>query len=183
VVDLGAFHDPAHLRTTWQQVVAAAERHYEPGRFTTFVGFEWTLHPNFVNLHRNVVFRGTDVPELPFSSIESRRPEDLWNYMETARAAGSDVLAIPHNANKSDGLMFQTVDSDGNPIDAAYAAIRMANEPLVEAFQINSRSRGSPRSTQHFHPTTSSPTSRFVKGSSAPRGGFQSLPGATPARP
>jgi hypothetical protein len=143
-VDLGAFHDPAHLRTTWQQVVAAAERHYEPGRFTTFVGFEWTLHPNFVNLHRNVVFRGTDVPELPFSSIESRRPEDLWNYMETARAAGSDVLAIPHNANKSDGLMFQTVDSDGNPIDAAYAAIRMANEPLVEAFQIKGQSEVHP---------------------------------------
>jgi hypothetical protein len=143
-ISLDEFSDPDHLRSTWQEVVAAAERHYEPGRFTSLVGFEWTSAVNLANLHRNVVFRGTDVPELPFSSQESRRPEDLWAYMESARSNGSDVLAIPHNANKSDGLMFQMVDSDGNPIDGAYATRRMANEPVVEAIQIKGQSEAHP---------------------------------------
>jgi hypothetical protein len=143
-LSLDEFSDPDHLRSAWQEVVAAAERHYEPGRFTTLVGFEWTSAVNLANLHRNVVFRGTDVPELPYSSTESLRPEDLWAYMEAARSNGSDVLAIPHNANKSDGLMFKLVDSDGRPIDAAYAARRMANEPVVEAIQIKGQSEVHP---------------------------------------
>jgi len=152
-VSLDAFSDPDHLRSTWREVVDAAERHYAPGRFTTLVGFEWTSAVNLANLHRNVVFRGTDVPELPFSSQESRRPEDLWTYMESARSNGSDVLAIPHNANKSDGLMFQSINSDGDPIDALYAERRMANEPVIEAFQIKGQSE--------VHPTLS-PNDEFA---------------------
>jgi len=143
-VSLAEFSDPEHLKSSWHEVVAAAERHYEPGRFTTLVGFEWTSAVNLANLHRNVVFRGADVPELPFSAQESLRPEDLWAYMESARSNGSDVLAIPHNANKSDGLMFQLVDSDGDPIDAVYAARRMANEPVMEAIQIKGQSEVHP---------------------------------------
>lgn len=143
-VSLEEFADPEHLKSVWQEMIKAAERHYEPGRFTTLVGFEWTSAINLANLHRNVVFRGTDVPDLPFSAMDSLRPEDLWAYMEAARSHGSDVLAIPHNANKSDGLMFQLVDSDGQPIDAAYAARRMANEPVVEAIQIKGQSEVHP---------------------------------------
>lgn len=130
---------PAVVRSNWQEVVNAAERHYRPGEFSTLVGYEWTSIPDHRNLHRNVIFRGGEgkVPELPFSALDSSVPQDLWDYMDDARARGMDVLAIPHNANLSDGRMFPVEqDERGEPLDATYAQSRMRNEPLVEVSQI-----------------------------------------------
>lgn len=132
------------LRTNWQHYVDLAERYYRPGEFTTFVGYEWSALPEFQNLHRNIIFKGLDVPEMPFSSLESLDPADLWDWMDKARDRGSDLLAIPHNSNLSNGQMFPAQKSDGSEIDKAYARQRMRNEPLVEVTQIKGTSETHP---------------------------------------
>ena len=128
-------HDPDVVRSAWRETVAAAEAHYEPGRFTTFVGYEFTGSPENQNLHRNVIFRGAAVPDLPFSRLDSFNPEDLWAWMDRNREAGIEALAIPHNSNGSNGLMFRLATYAGEPLDADYATVRSRNEPLVEITQ------------------------------------------------
>ena len=123
------------VRSAWRDVVEAAERHYDPGRFTTFIGYEFTGSPDNQNLHRNVIFRGSAVPGVPFSRLDSMNPELLWAWMDRNRDAGMEALAIPHNSNGSNGLMFKLETYDGEPLDAAYAEIRTRNEPLVEVTQ------------------------------------------------
>jgi hypothetical protein len=140
-----AFTDPALSRSVWSAIVATADEFYEPGSFTTFPAFEWTSNPNKRNLHRVVVFRDSArVPEMAYSALESERPEDLWNWMDAQREAGATLLAIPHNSNASDGLMFRTVDTEGQPLDAAYVAERMRNEPVYEITQIKGTSETHP---------------------------------------
>jgi Protein of unknown function (DUF3604) len=134
----------AWAQSTWQELIALADRHSIPGEFTAFVGYEYTPMPEGQNLHRNVIFRGSDVPVRPFSDLDSKNPEDLWAWMEKARADGSDVLAIPHNANGSNGLMYRRVDHAGRPIDARYAEIRLRNEPVSEVYQIKGQSEAHP---------------------------------------
>jgi hypothetical protein len=139
--ELGA---DAAMLAAWQKTIDAANAHYRPGEFTTFIGYEWTSHPDDrYNLHRNVIFRGNTAPR-PFSAADSRRPEDLWRYLDDTRAQGHPVLAIPHNANASEGRMFDGNDSDGRPIDADYAARRARNEPLVEIYQAKGASETHP---------------------------------------
>jgi len=139
--------DPALAKTAivdaWAREVEAANRNYKPGKFTTFIAYEWSSMPETKNLHRNVIFRGGTAP-LPFSSIDSNRPEDLWSWLERQRQDGYRVLAIPHNSNMSDGAMFDTVDSDGKPFTAAYAKRRLANEPLAEITQVKGQSETNP---------------------------------------
>lgn len=122
-------------RSAWLRTIEMANTNYQPGRFTTLIGYEWTSHPeNRYNLHRNVIFRDERAP-LPFTAIDSLRPEDLWTYLEANRVQGFEALAIPHNANASEGHMFGWVDSDGRSIDGAYARRRALNEPLNEIYQ------------------------------------------------
>ncbi len=128
-------------REAWADIVAAAERHNDPGTFTTFVAYEFTARGNAsANLHRNVIFRADRAPEVPFSAADSSNPEDLWRWMDAQRSAGIDGLAIPHNANGSNGEMFSAVSYAGEPLDAAYAQARMRNEPVVEIVQIKGQS-------------------------------------------
>lgn len=127
----------------WQQEKDAVTRYYAPGVFTTFLAYEWSSSPDMQNLHRNVIFRGTDAP-LPFSSADSPRPEDLWTYLEENRARGVEALAIPHNADVSNGVMYALEDSDGKPIDARYARRRALNEPLGEIYQSKGQSETHP---------------------------------------
>ena len=129
-------------RRAWLDIVEAADLYNTPGRFTTFVGYEYTTSSNDRgNLHRNVIFRGSDkLPALPFSRLNSLNPEDLWDWMDNLRDQGIESLAIPHNSNGSNGQMFKLVDWAGNPLDENYALQRMRNEPLVEITQIKGTS-------------------------------------------
>jgi hypothetical protein len=128
------------MAAAWTRATAAAEKWNEPGVFTTLHGFEWTSAPGGNNLHRTVVFRdGADRANqvLPFSTFDSQDPSDLWKYMDAyARKTGGQVLAIPHNGNLSNGLMYSAETFDGKPMDRAYAEARASHEPLFEATQI-----------------------------------------------
>ena len=132
---------PEIYRTAWSRITEAAEAHNDPGSFTAFVGFEWTSNPGKNNLHRNVIFRGgkeTADTIIPFSNFDSFDPEDLWRWMGTFEAkTGDRLLAIPHNGNLSNGLMFDDVTlTDKQPLDRDYAERRARWEPLYEVTQI-----------------------------------------------
>ena len=129
-------------KSAWVETVDAANEAYRPGQFTTFAAYEYTSSTEELgNLHRNVVFRGTDkLPAVPFSRLNSINPEGLWNWMDGLREQGIESLAIPHNSNGSNGAMFAFTDWAGNTIDQEYAEQRMRNEPLVEITQIKGTS-------------------------------------------
>jgi hypothetical protein len=126
---------PQAMKNAWDLEVKAANENYEPGKFTTFIGYEWSsMAQGKYNLHRNVIFNSDHAP-MPFSSADSDKPEDLWSYLEKTRASGIDVIAIPHNGNVSGGLMYDWNDSNGRPISEEYAQRRAMNEPLTEIVQ------------------------------------------------
>jgi len=144
-------------RTTWQEIVKVANKHYEPGKFTTFPAYEWTSSPGDTikyldgkqatfarNLHRNVFFKSDNVPDLPFSSFNSQNPEDLWDWMDIQRTKGIELLAMPHNGNMSDGFMYSTNQYNGSPMTLQYAQQRMRNEPINEVVQVKGQSMSHP---------------------------------------
>ena len=135
-----ALFDAAVYRDAWTTIVDAAERHNNPGTFTTFAAYEYTSSGDEMeNLHRNVVFADR-AAALPFSALDSNNPEDLWDWLDEQRANGIEALAIPHNPNGSNGLMFALEDQNGRPLDAGYAEQRMRNEPVVENTQVKGTS-------------------------------------------
>ena len=137
----GEINDPVIRKEAWDDIVATANRHNDPGKFTTFVAYEWTATTaERGNLHRNIIFKDDNVPDLPFSRLDSSNPEDLWGWMDGNREQGIESLAIPHNSNGSNGSMFMLTDYSGRPIDDAYANLRMRNEPLVEISQVKGSS-------------------------------------------
>ena len=140
---LPEFNDPKLLRSAWEKYSAISDKYYKPGKFTTFVGFEWTSAPQFQNLHRCVIFADKG-PAMPYTAFDSLDPEDLWRYLEAQRKLGLDVIAVPHNGNASNGLMFSTKDMSGKPITRDYAERRMANEPLAEIIQAKGQTDTSP---------------------------------------
>ena len=132
----------------WAHATAAAEKWNQPGVFTTLHGFEWTSAPGGNNLHRTVIFR--DNAErvnqiVPFSTFDSQDPAELWKYMDAyAKKTGGQVLAIPHNGNLSNGIMYTAETFDGKPMDRAYAEARNNHEPLQEVTQIKGDSETHP---------------------------------------
>ena len=134
--------NPAY-KSAWEDTVAAAEQYNAPGRFTAFIGYEWTSNTAANNLHRNVIYRDgadkalQDVPMVTFKPWGSDNPRDLWKWMADYEAkTGGNVLAIAHNGNLSNGRMFPVIESfTGKPVDRGYADGRTRWEPLYEVTQ------------------------------------------------
>lgn len=144
--------DPATIvpifRSVWQNYLETADEFYQPGTFTSLIGYEWTSTPGGNNLHRNIVFRGDkdDAGQiLPFSSNQSANPENLWDWLASyEEKTGDRVLAIPHNANLSNGRMFESQDFAGQPLSTHYARQRARFERLQEVIQYKGNSETHP---------------------------------------
>ena len=132
----------------WEDVAQTADDYNEPGRFSTITGYEWTIAINGNNLHRVVLFRDNadtvgQIP--PFSGQDSDDPQDLWRALARYEAeTGGEVIAIPHNGNLSNGMMFPSKTVDGRPIDRAYAELRSRWEPIAEVSQVKGDSEAHP---------------------------------------
>ena len=131
----------ALTRTVWERITTSAEKFNEPGRFTALIGFEWSSSPGGNNLHRNVIFRDDKAEAdqiIPISNYDTTDPEDLWQWMsDYEKKTGGQVLAIPHNGNLSNGLMFDDVTlTDKKDINRDYAERRMRWEPVYEVTQM-----------------------------------------------
>jgi hypothetical protein len=158
----------AQAANGWNVEMKAADDNYEPGKFTTFVAYEWTASPGQgIHMHRNVIFNADHAPA-PFTAVDSNKPEDLWRYLETVRARGIDVLAIPHNSNLSDGRDFDWNMSNGRPIDEAYAQERALNEPLVEISQTKGTSDTTPQLSPNDEFANFEIMDRIYKGETTP---------------
>jgi len=135
-------------KSVWKSNMETVEEYNEPGKFTAFHGFEYTLMQGGNNLHRNVIFRdGADKVKTvaPIDPTYKATPDEIWNYMEAyEKATGGRVLAIPHNSNLSNGLMFELTQPGGGPMTAAYAKRRAKLEPVVEITQIKGDSEAHP---------------------------------------
>jgi len=135
-----ATNDPKLMRSVWDEMVKTAEKYNEPGKFTAFIGYEWTSLVRGNNLHRVVIYR--DGAEragrlLPFTLADSADPEQLWQALARyEKTTGGQVLAIPHNGNLSNGLMFDVQTLSGGPLTREYCEQRQRWEPLYESTQI-----------------------------------------------
>jgi len=133
---------PAY-RSAWDKALSAAEKYHEPGRFTAFIGYEWTSNTGGNNLHRVVVYRddatraGMLEPYTTLKPLGSDNPRDLWKWMQGYQdKTGGRVLAIAHNGNLSNGIMFPSVEAFGRRLDREYVQTRARWEPLYEVTQI-----------------------------------------------
>jgi len=134
------FAGPETTKSAWQVAIDAAERNNQPGKFTAFVAYEWSGAPNGGNLHRNIIYRDAQVPDMPMSYVDINREDGLWDWMAKHEAQGIKALAIPHNSNASKQMMFADVDASGKPIDREYSQRRQHFEPLIEMMQIKGNS-------------------------------------------
>jgi hypothetical protein len=127
------------VKNAWHAYTALADRYNEPGRFTALIGYEWTARGGY-NQHRNVIFRGDASAAnqmVPYSQFDSQNPEDLWAFLDDFEMrTGADILAIPHNGNLSNGLLFNMKTNDGQPLTQELAKLRASIEPLIEVTQI-----------------------------------------------
>jgi hypothetical protein len=136
--------DTPGYKSTWESIVNAAEKHNDPGTFTALIGYEWTSTGKGNNLHRNVLYRDGGkkaLKVLPYTTIEphgSLDPMKLWEWMANyEKQTGGQVLALAHNGNLSNGLMFP-IDAQytGRKLDKKYVESRIRWEPLYEITQI-----------------------------------------------
>ncbi|MFM2301265.1 MAG: hypothetical protein RLZZ84_1001 [Pseudomonadota bacterium] len=147
-----ALNDPAQAakrtRKIWDDYIDTVDDYNEPGKFTAFFGFEYTLMQGGNNLHRNVIFRDNRErvsKVVPLDPSGELWPDKLWDYMDAyEKGTGGKVLSIPHNSNLSNGLMFMLTDPSGGPMTAVQARRRAAHEPVVEITQIKGDSEAHP---------------------------------------
>ncbi|MDH3663530.1 MAG: DUF3604 domain-containing protein, partial [Alphaproteobacteria bacterium] len=142
--------EPAFAKSVWGDYLEAAETYNDPGKFSAVIGYEWTSFPDANNLHRNVIYRdGADAARqmLPYTTVDSENPEDLWKWLENYETkTGGNVLAIAHNGNLSNGIMFPDVNPETNePITEDYAQTRARWEPIYEYTQIKGDGEAHPK--------------------------------------
>ena len=142
--DLMYWPDTKAYKSTWQRTIDAAEAYNDPGNYTAFIGYEWTSLIEGNNMHRVVIYRdGGDtasrsVPYTMIAPYGSPDPRDLWKWLAAyEEKTGGDVLALAHNGNLSNGIMFP-IDAqwNGRELDQEYVTQRAKWEPLYEVTQI-----------------------------------------------
>ncbi|SDL32739.1 DUF3604 domain-containing protein, partial [Aliiruegeria lutimaris] len=137
-----AIADRRFVQSVWDEFTATADAFDNPGNFTAFIGYEWTSTEAGNNLHRNVIYRDNAIRArqmLPFTTAETFNPEDLWDWMDRYEVqTGGRVLALAHNGNVSNGLMFpvETNPKTGEPLTGDYVERRAKWEPMYEITQI-----------------------------------------------
>ena len=155
------------VRSFWERLTSTAEQFNDPGKFTALIGFEWTSMPQGRNLHRVVIFRDNKPKadqQLPITSYDTWDPEELWGWMaDYEQRTGGRIMAIPHNGNLSNGLMFDSITLSGEALDRDYAERRARWEPLYEATQI--------KGDGEAHPLLS-PTDEFADFETWDKGSF-----------
>ena len=130
----------------WQRSIDAANTYNDPGKFTAFIGWEWSADGGDVttHLHRNVIYGDSAVPSRPFSAIDGPKPQDLWRFLRSERAQGRSVIAIPHNGNLSQGLMYRSEDANGRLRVESVPPDRSELEPISEILQVKGASETHP---------------------------------------
>ncbi|MGD9667723.1 MAG: DUF3604 domain-containing protein [Hyphomicrobiaceae bacterium] len=176
--DLMYFPGTNAYQNAWQETIDAAEQFNDPGRFTAFIGYEWTSNTGGNNLHRNIIFRDNAdkasevVPFTVYPPQGSDNPADLWKWMQSYQEkTGGRVLAIAHNGNLSNGLMFPMVEAFGKKLDREYVETRARWERLYETTQT--------KGTGEAHPNLS-PNDEFADFEIWDKG---NLDGSTAKRP
>ncbi len=136
------------VKDAWNNYIDVSEKHNEPGKFTTLLGWEWSSNPQGGNMHRVIFMREDgDMARkmIPFSSLDSLDVEDLWAWLkETEKRTSANFVAIPHNPNISNQQMFAKVNYNNEPLDAEYAKTRMRWEPVIELAQTKGDSETHP---------------------------------------
>jgi hypothetical protein len=150
--------DGSFSKSIWDKNCDIVDKYNQPGKFTAFVAYEWTSnHGGGNNLHRNIIYRGNGTEAkavLPENTFISDDPESLWKWMDAyEKKTGGKILAIPHNPNLSNGLMFSLTTLSGNPLSKEYAETRNKWERLIEITQLKGNSE--------THPSLS-PTDEFA---------------------
>ncbi|MBW2697950.1 MAG: DUF3604 domain-containing protein, partial [Deltaproteobacteria bacterium] len=149
VKGINPFKSNNAARSIWVEFVEKADSYDDPGRFTAMTGFEWSSTPDGDNLHRVVVFRdGADETRrtIPYSLFDSMDPEDLWKYLANYESeVGGQVLAIPHNGNLSNGLMFAEKTFSGRKLSREYGEKRARWEPIIEVTQVKGDGEAHPQ--------------------------------------
>lgn len=141
--------DEKFSRTVWDKNTVIMDKYNQPGKFTAFIGYEWTSnYGGGNNLHRNIIFKGNGAEArqmIPENTIVSADPESLWKWMQAYEdKTGGKILAIPHNGNLSNGLMFSLNTLAGKPISKEYAEARNKWERLFEVTQYKGTSEAHP---------------------------------------
>jgi hypothetical protein len=141
--------DPKWMASAWNKTIDAAEKFNDPGTFTTFTAYEWTVNAGGGdNLHRNIIYKeGGDQARdiLPLTTFETQEPKKLWAWMANYEAkTGDKLLAIPHNGNMSNGRMYEEKQFDGTPMTKEWAEMRAKYERLMELFQYKGQSEAHP---------------------------------------
>jgi hypothetical protein len=141
--------DTNFSRTVWNKSIDIVEKYNKPGKFTAFIGYEWTSnYGGGNNLHRNIIYRGNGAEAkqmLPENTMVSADPESLWKWMQAYEdKTGGKILAIPHNGNLSNGLMFSLTTLSGKPLSKEYAETRNKWERLIEVTQVKGTSEAHP---------------------------------------
>ena len=167
--------EPRMMKKVWAMVTRNAGKYYQPGSFTTFHGFEWTPHPNGNNMHRVVIFRDGEERASqvqPMSTYDSPDAEKLWEYLASyEEKTGGQVLAIPHNGNLSNGMMFDSETYTGKKLTRDYAERRARWEPIVEVTQM--------KGDGETHPLLS-PDDEFADFETVDKGNLMGLEPKTP---
>jgi hypothetical protein len=132
------YHDS---NSDWARYRELADSHNQPGVFTAFSAYEFSpALPESGKHHRNVIFKGTGLPEHATSSLDVGNAIDLWRDLEDNCTGECDFLTIPHNMNKGWGLFYSRYTWDGKTYDEQGWRLRQRREPLAEVYQVKGAS-------------------------------------------